>query len=201
MNKLLLFLLFISSACLGQSGKISGNVFWKYNDYVGNKPDAGSEITALKLNNPNIKYSATADVSGNYIIPTMDTGNYIVVIKSASTHADPNTSYQKLLIYSKNFISLNNSFSADFESALKDSIRMKQQEYESYRDGKKVKQRKLEGLSDELQKMIFRYYRKMLYSLAPLSIYSAFQNIDYKYVTVKPGDEQRLVTDFGTTYF
>jgi hypothetical protein len=33
----------------GDYGTLTGNAYWKYNNYVGNKPDAGAEVTLYSL--------------------------------------------------------------------------------------------------------------------------------------------------------
>jgi hypothetical protein len=51
----LIALLLVVYCGRSQTGNISGNAFWKYNDYVGNKPDAASDVLLYRIDSPSIK--------------------------------------------------------------------------------------------------------------------------------------------------
>ena len=70
-----------------QTGTITGNVFYKYNDFVGNRGDAGSDV--FVINKGNIKYKSKSDINGNFKIENFDTGYYSIVIRSKATTDDP----------------------------------------------------------------------------------------------------------------
>ncbi len=79
--------LFISNYCFSQTGIIQGNVFWKYNDYVGNKPDAGSRIYLYsKLSGSRIPQNYKSDINGNFKIENLPSGKYFIIIVSKNTN-------------------------------------------------------------------------------------------------------------------
>lgn len=89
MNKLILLLIlsFASIHTEAQKGIISGNIFWKYNDFVGNKPDAGSTIYLYKKDSSTVYRKTQTDVMGNFSF-TVDPGQYVIYAFSAETRSD-----------------------------------------------------------------------------------------------------------------
>lgn len=82
MKKITFLILFISVAAIVDA-QIKGNVFWKYNDYVGNKPDAGA---AIILFDDAANYQKTlADVNGNFEFDGLADGQYFLIVISKNT--------------------------------------------------------------------------------------------------------------------
>jgi len=50
-----------------EMGSLKGNVFWKYNNYVGNKPDAGTSIKLYSLLDTSYLETATCDVQATIL--------------------------------------------------------------------------------------------------------------------------------------
>lgn len=88
-------------SCSKKPGTLVGNVYWKYNDYVGNKPDAGCEVKLYSLTENKIDFKTTTDVSGNYKIDDIVPGKYFLIIKSKNTTDSPKDHLDNLLIYSQ----------------------------------------------------------------------------------------------------
>ncbi len=86
----------------GDCGTLTGNTYWKYNNYVGNKADAGAEITLYSLDTirNNLKYEASADVQGNFAIEKILPGRYFLVIRSKNTTDCPETHLENFKNYS-----------------------------------------------------------------------------------------------------
>lgn len=88
-----IFILAVSAlaivACSKEPGSVSGSVFYKYNDYVGNKPDAGSTIKLYNVDKSAepAKYEVTTDVQGNYKISGVVPADYLLFIQSKTTTA------------------------------------------------------------------------------------------------------------------
>ena len=102
MKKLSLILLcVIMSSCsfFNGHGSLSGNCYWKYNDYVGNKADAGAEIELYSLDDMELKYKVTADLNGNYKIEEVPVGKYFLIIHSKNTTDCPRSHLDNLSIY------------------------------------------------------------------------------------------------------
>ena len=84
-----------------QTGTISGNVFYKYNDFVGNRADAGATVNVLNYDNPEIRLEPlTADVQGNYKTEPLKPGRYMVIVRSKANTADPYKSFKDLQYHS-----------------------------------------------------------------------------------------------------
>ncbi|MEI2739373.1 MAG: hypothetical protein V9F01_11345 [Chitinophagaceae bacterium] len=83
-----LFLLSCNTNKKVEYGSVTGNVFWKYNDYLGNRPDAGSEIKLYNFSDRTIKFSTKADVRGDYKFDKIPTGQYLMLTISNNTEED-----------------------------------------------------------------------------------------------------------------
>jgi hypothetical protein len=85
----------------GDYGILTGNAYWKYNNYIGNKPDAGCEIELHSLDTVrgNLKYSASTDVQGNYRIEKAFPGWYLLVVRSNNATDCPEKHLSNLKIH------------------------------------------------------------------------------------------------------
>lgn len=86
----------------GDYGSLTGNSYWKYNNYVGNKPDAGAEATLYSLDTirGDLKFDATADVQGNYKMDRIPPGKYFLIVRSNNATDCPDSHLSNLRIYS-----------------------------------------------------------------------------------------------------
>jgi hypothetical protein len=128
-----------------QTGSISGNVYWKYNNYVGNRPDAGSEIVLIQLTHPAIQHKAKCDIQGNYKIEGIIPGRYFLQIKSHNTKQDPIFYTRLFKIFKENLDSayeikvsnfrndLQNEIDELYEQQVELNKRMTQMKYTAYR--------------------------------------------------------------------
>jgi len=89
----------------GDYGTLTGNAYWEYNDYIGNKADAGAEISLYYLDTINLNniYKTTADFQGNYKFEKLLPGWYFIIVRSKNVTACPDSHLHKLEIYSSNF--------------------------------------------------------------------------------------------------
>jgi hypothetical protein len=85
----------------GNYSSLSGNVSWKFNNYIGNKADAGSEIVLLSLDTIRgvLKYESTADLQGNYKIENVLPGYYFLIVKSKNATDCPEDHLSNLKNY------------------------------------------------------------------------------------------------------
>lgn len=90
-----------------KTGSVTGNVTYKYNNYVGNKPDTGTEVilvstsitslpdhiaAVVKMNSlPEGCFYTKVDGSGNYTINNVPVGEYYIVLLSANTNENRNS--------------------------------------------------------------------------------------------------------------
>lgn len=86
----------------GDYGTLTGNAYWKYNNYVGNKADAGAEIELYSLDTArgNLKYEASADVQGNYRIEKVLPGSYFLIVRSKNATDCPERHLDNIIFYS-----------------------------------------------------------------------------------------------------
>jgi hypothetical protein len=74
-------------SCGPNYGSLNGNAYWKYNDYVGDKPDPGTEVYLFPWDSSKEVYETTCDVQGNFMFDKIVTGDYILVAISKNTTA------------------------------------------------------------------------------------------------------------------
>lgn len=86
----------------GDYGSLTGNAYWKYNNYVGNKADAGAEVMLFTLDTirGDLRFDATADVQGNYKIDGIPPGKYFLIVRSKNVTDCPDSHLSNLNIYS-----------------------------------------------------------------------------------------------------
>src|SRR5690606_20250301 len=86
----------------GDYGSLTGNAYWKYNNFVGNKSDAGAQVVLYSLDTirKDLKFEATADVQGNYKIEKIPPGKYFLILRSKNATDCPEIHLSKLRIYS-----------------------------------------------------------------------------------------------------
>jgi hypothetical protein len=86
----------------GNYGSLTGNAYWKYNNYIGNKPDAGTEVILYSLDTirGDLKFETTTDVQGNYKIDRIPPGEYFLIVRSKNATDCPESHLSNLRIYS-----------------------------------------------------------------------------------------------------
>ena len=89
----------VTKSINGDYGTLTGNVYWKYNNYVGNKPDAGTTITLYSLDTVrvNLKLETNADVQGDYTIEKILPGKYLLKVNSENTTDCPERHVKNLV--------------------------------------------------------------------------------------------------------
>ena len=87
-------------SCGPKYGSVTGNVYWKYNNYVGNKPDAGSIAYLYPYNKSSKPIEATADIQGNFRFDKAETGDYLLLVVSKNTTDSPEDHYHEIKLSS-----------------------------------------------------------------------------------------------------
>lgn len=212
MKKLALLLIGASLfvACKKDPGSVSGNVYYKYNDYVGNKPDAGTEIKLYNLDKgaEPATYETTSDVQGNYKIEGVIPGDYLLFTISKSTTASNVDILDQFIANSKDLTDLFGTniggLSKDIEE-LKALETFKAEAYAAAMDnlteGKKYIDEYGKYLKESSDKQVAIGKKlppklKILYS----SVMGYDQNLEIKKITVEETKNVQTNTDFGITY-
>jgi hypothetical protein len=68
-------------------GTVKGNVYWRYNDFVGDKPDAGASVALYDFKDSNTIYRQETDLRGDYEFKDIPAGAYLLIIRSKNTTA------------------------------------------------------------------------------------------------------------------
>lgn len=193
------------------NGTISGNVYWKYNDYVGNKADAGSEVQLTSLTNPSTTFKSTCDLQGNYKIEGIQPGRYFLIIKSKNTKQDP-VWYSRIFgIYKLQLdtvLSTNvSSFRPDLQAEI-DTLYNKQmalvkdyaQNINKWKPSKYIKEN--EKLKTALHDKIKEWFSVMPSDLKMKldTYYYIHESFYYQIVEITTNKSETIVTDFGITY-
>ena len=86
---ILLIVVLTTSACnlfTPKQSKLTGNVYFKQNEFIGFKADVGSKIFLYPADSTSLIYFATADLLGNYEINKIKPGTYLMVITSNNSN-------------------------------------------------------------------------------------------------------------------
>jgi hypothetical protein len=200
-----------TSSINGNFGVLTGNAFWKFNNYVGNKPDAGSTIALYALDSirGNMKFESTADVQGNYRIERVFPGNYLLVVRSKNATDCPDIHLSNIISYNSQLKYL---FGFDIES-----FRSNLNEIESLDSlhNKISLEFPINGSYSQMMSNISKTERiakerdgkiKKLFELFPddyknnLGLYTEYSKaLDFTSVRIEEGETKTVVTDFGIT--
>ncbi len=194
----------------GDYGALTGNVYWKYNDYVGNKADAGAEITMYTIDTirGNLKYESSADVQGNYKFEKVLPGSYFIIVCSKNATDCPLSHLRNLEIYSSTIkqlfgfnldnykISLNeiNKLDSIFEEILLDPDVNKyggiSSKIDKYSAIEKEMREKAENLIDTFPEEF----------KTKIKFFTGYSNAyDFSIIRIEEGKTKNENTDFGIT--
>ena len=86
-------------SCKPKPGSLAGNAYWKYNDYVGNKPDAGADVYLFSTDTSKSPLKTTSDVQGNFALNNLAPGKYLLVVSSKATNASSQDQVNAILSF------------------------------------------------------------------------------------------------------
>lgn len=196
----------------GNYGQLTGNVYWKYNDYVGNKPDAGSTIELYSFDSvrKERRWETNSDVAGNFRFERLLPGSYLLIVTSKNTTNSPEGHLEQLIL---NGYSLLEVFGYDLfksnESELKEYNRVdslfkqvlfaEDKEYGGFTKRYNT-YRKFEEQKNQLAaKIINNLPNDFKTKLGLYTIYSNKQKIET--IWIDEGKTANKIVDFGVTYF
>lgn len=200
-------LVFILTSCTKKPGTLTGNVYWKYNNYVGNKPDASSKINLYSIADKNIHFETSTDIAGNYKIEEIPPGKYFLIIKSGNTTDAPQDHLNNILTHSEGIKSI---FAFDIKKFKKEitEIDKLQQEYENL----SINVNNYEGLSKQIAKYekIEREIKNKSVDLiskfppdlkSKIELYTGYdKSLNFSNIEIKEAKTTNENVDFGTTY-
>lgn len=185
-------------------GSLKGNVFWKYNNYVGNKPDAGTSIKLYSLLDTSYLETATCDVQGNYSIDSVPTGYYLLIISSKATTESPSSALKNLYFQG-----------AIMKSIVRDSLQGLKESWDSVNSLDNISEefvnikspyerlRKQQEIRDSMNHISDRWFNaRSTDALGRIGkIISSSPKVKYEMIRIKPKRVETVITDFGITYF
>lgn len=196
-------------SCKEKTGTLEGTAYWKYNDYVGNKPDAGTIIKLFEIGDSIPTYTTEVGLDGKFKIENIKIGKYLMISKSKNTNESCNGFIQTLEIYVNELDSIFNynvakSFNNDFNtydslynkfhSLLiadhEDSLSGLTKHINAYREAEKS----LEIFSEQFVKKLPSNFKSNI----GLIIYD---KIDFLDITIEKDKTTVEQLDFGVTYF
>ena len=74
---------------MAQKCSIKGNVFYKYNNFVGNRADAGCTVYLFYPHNSKHYKKVITDLSGNFSFQDLDKGQYLIAAQSKEVRQNP----------------------------------------------------------------------------------------------------------------
>jgi hypothetical protein len=189
----------------GDYGSLTGNAYWKYNDYVGNKPDASSEVTLYSLERirGRLKFEATADIQGNYTISRIPPGKYFLIVRSNNVTDCPDSHLSNLRFYSPYLKQLfgfdlnkyNNQMKEIFSLDSLASVAMTSNEGASRAIDEYYKYKEqCRDKANELFKSFPSDFKRKI------KLYTGYSNAyNFETIQIEEGKSTNQITDFGIT--
>lgn len=189
----------------GDFGILTGNIFWKYNDYIGNKPDAGAEIILYSLDSLEtdfLKFKTFADLNGNYKLEKIPSGVYFLIIKSENTRDCPsihllnfklyNSELNKLFGFNINDYRLELEQINTLDSLASSSLYLKNPSKALY-DYERYKKQSENKADEFFSKIPYKFKKDINFS----GKYS--KSYYFSHIIIEEGKVEYIVTDFGIT--
>jgi hypothetical protein len=195
----------------GDYGTLTGNAYWKYNNYIGNKPDAGAEITLYSLDSirGNLKFDATADVQGNYKIEKILPGSYLLIVRSKNATDCPNSHLSNFKIYGDEMKQLFGFDIKKFKTQL-DEISVLDSLYFRSRDDFPINGSlsqmtasiaKSDAISNQRTEKIVKLIEVFpIEFTSKIKLYTGYSNaFDFSRIQIEEDKTENIITDFGIT--
>lgn len=195
----------------GDYGSMSGNVYWKYNNYVGNKPDAGSKVILYSLDTirNNLKYETTVDIQGYYKFEKVFPGHYFLFVRSENVTDCPESHLINFRIYDKEIFQLFNFDINTYKSELAeikvlDSLYHKTS-FEFPINGSLSQMRanveETKKISKERDVLIVKLFELFPDSFkSKIKFYGSYSNAyDFSIIEIEENSNLNEITDFGIT--
>lgn len=198
-----------SKSINGDFGVVTGNAYWKYNNYVGNKADAGTEVSLFSLDTArgDLSFKATADVQGNYKIEKVPPGKYLLLVRSNNATDCPDAHLHNIIMYSSYFKQL---FGFDIESYVDQIAEIDRidslagvaltTQYSGYNSASKSLDAyyKFKEQSREKTEKLFELFPNEF--KRKIKLYTGYSNAsEMKVIFIEDGETENTVTDFDIT--
>lgn len=187
----------------GEFGNLEGNAFWKYNDYVGNKPDAGAHVSLINLDSLNnrLTFNTEADINGDFQINDIPPGCYLLAVQSNNVTENRVSIFDLFKSY---YFELNKAYGF----GLCDSLQVIKEvdQVDSLIDVERKNGNYFSKNIDKLEEFKIQKINKYFEFLMDnkyfnLNLYSTFPNkIRLKMIWIDSKNTDKEIIDFGVTY-
>lgn len=198
-----------SKSINGDYGSLTGNAYWKFNNYVGNKADAGAEVTLFSLDTirGDLKFEAVTDVQGNYKIDRIPPGEYFLIVRSKNATDCPESHLSNLRIYSSYInqlfiFDINNYKEQMQEIHVLDSLASAAltSEDKGYGSASNILDNyyKYQGQSRDKANELVKLFPEEF--TREIKLYTGYSNaFDFETVQIEENKSVNIITDFGIT--
>lgn len=184
-------------------GNYKGNVYWQYNKYVGNRPDAGADVILYSMSDTSKFYITKADVRGDFAFDSIPEGLYFSIVQSKNTTGSPRDFFNELKLNSKTLgqitgydfdklISEKQALIHNLDSLKSNALDIKGMTgiklYDKYRDS-------INSVCGSLIRQLPDSVRWKILILTPYS-----SKVSYDVIMISPNKTESKVIDFGITY-
>lgn len=197
------------TSCTKKPGIFSGYIYWEYNDYVGDKPDAGSKIKLYSITNKEIQFETTADASGNFKLEDIPPGEYFTIIQSKNTTDSPKYHLDNLLIHSKELKTIFGFDSSPFKKEIEEINKLQYTYLEILTDDDENKYGGLATQIEKYEKIESEIKEKSQYLISKLpgqfrekiGLHTGYdKSLKFINLEIKEGKTSTENVDFGTSY-
>lgn len=195
----------------GDYGILTGSVYWKYNNFIGNRADAGSRVILYSLDSirNKLKYETEVDVQGSYKIEKVLAGKYFLVVNSKNTTDCPEIHLAKLESYSSSIKQLFGFDTKKYKTQLNEIHKLDSLYFKTLSEfpttGTLSKMNENISKTETLQKEI-RDKSEKLISIFPekfrseIELYTGYSKAnDFSIITIEEKKSANQNTDFGIT--
>lgn len=196
-----IWIFLIGSSAFAQTGSIEGSAFFKYNDLIGNRPDAGSSVRLFydgSILHPQI---LTTDINGQYQFKSLTSGKYILIVKSKETNRDPYLSFTQLVTHSDKLQPLLEISVKDFRIDLQNEIERLKAEWSSLLLERRPNTKKIKEKRMAVINKIFDFYELLpREALIMMGINTPTDNLDIHELEITDESHKKIPTAFGVSY-
>ncbi len=194
----------------GDYGTMTGNVFWKYNDFVGNRADTGAEVVLYSLDTirSGLKYEAKVDLQGKYKFDKVLSGNYFLIVRSENVRDCPDKHIQNFENYSYEMNQLFGFSTNKYKKQLDEINRLRElytktliDEDVSKYGGLSNQITKYTNLENEIRDKSIKLIEKFPEDFkSKIKLYSSYGNsYDFSIIEINENNNTDEISDFGIT--
>lgn len=192
---------FSATAAIGQKGQLSGQVYYLYNNYIGNRPDAGAKIIITSISDTTRILETTTDLSGKFELSNLSTGDYIICVRSKAQTSRPYMSYLNFISNNDNIKAITGLDLKNYNLELQEEIKMLTERYWEENNKKRPKLAEIKKIELRRDDVAIKFIRGAFDALRKKTgILTSFDRIHIEKVSIIDNNETKINVDFGISY-